>query len=361
VPGLHLLSHLLRSGDVPERVVWFLTGRAVEEEVLAAAPGDLGEIALERVRLELEPPGGGAPSLARVARRLAPETLRARRALAAAGARVLCGLGGFTSLPAALAARSLGIPFALLEINAVAGRSTRALAPLAARVFHAWPDTAPASAHGEGAKHRVTGPPLGTAFLRAPADDAEAAAERAALGFDAARPLLVVLGGSQGAGALNAFVRARAEALAAAGVQVLHQVGPGRADEGAAGHPGYRAAEYLRDVPRALRAATLVLCRGGASTIAEVGASGRAAIVVPYPHSPDRHQEKNALRLGDGAIVVAEPELGDATAALLVRLAGESGAAERRRRAAAAAAAVPTDAGARIAAALMALARGTSG
>ena len=359
VPGLHLLSHLHRMGAAPERVLWFLTGRAVEEEVLGGAgdAGDAGDLgcALERVVLRLEPPGGGAPSLARVARRLLPETLRARRALKTSRASVLLGLGGFTSLPAALAARTLRVPFALLEINAAAGRATRALAPLATRVFHAWPDTAP-SAGGSDAKHRVLGPPLSPEYLAEPATDAEAAEARAERGLDPARPLLLVLGGSQGAGALNAFVRARRDALLAAGVQTVHQVGPGRIAEGAAPAPGYQPVEYLRPVHAALRAATLVLCRGGASTIAEVGAAGRAAVVVPYPHSPDRHQEKNARRLGDGAIVVDERELGDPTLALLLRLASEAGADERSRRAAASAAAVPRDAGTRIAAELLELA-----
>jgi UDP-N-acetylglucosamine--N-acetylmuramyl-(pentapeptide) pyrophosphoryl-undecaprenol N-acetylglucosamine transferase len=361
VPGLHLLSHFQRIGAAPERVVWFLTGRAVEQQVLGGSgemPEEIRALALERVTLALEPAGGGAPSLARVALRLLPETLRARRALRRARADVLLGLGGFTSLPAALAARSLGIPFALLEINAAAGRATRALTPLAARVFHAWPDTAPSD---DDAKHRVTGPPLAPEYLAAPADDAEAAEARAHLGFDPARPLLLVLGGSQGAGALNDFVRARRDALLGAGLQVVHQVGPGRLAEGAAPARGYLPVEYLRPVHLALRAATVVLCRGGASTIAEVGASGRAAVVVPYPHSPDRHQEKNAARLGDGALVVAEAELGDATLARLVELASEAGSPERRRRAAAAAAAVPRDAGERIARELLALARPHTG
>ena len=140
-------------------------------------------------------------------------------------------------------------------------------------------------------------------------------------------------------------------------MQVLHQVGPGRLAEGAAPVQGYRPVDYLRPVHPALRAATLVLCRGGASTIAEVGAAGRAAVVVPYPHSPDHHQEKNARRLGDGALVVPEPELGEGTLARLIELLSEAGAEERKTRAAAAAASVPRDAGERLAQELVAVAR----
>jgi UDP-N-acetylglucosamine--N-acetylmuramyl-(pentapeptide) pyrophosphoryl-undecaprenol N-acetylglucosamine transferase len=171
------------------------------------------------------------------------------------------------------------------------------------------------------------------------------------------RPLLLVLGGSQGAKALNDFVRARAGALLAADVQVLHQVGPGRLAEGAAAQAGYLPVEYLRPVHSFLRAATLVLCRGGASTIAEVGAAGRAAVVVPYPHSFDAHQEQNARRLGEGAVIVPERELGDPTLALLLRLSSAQGRPERELRAAASARAVPRDAGALLAAEVLRLAQ----
>ena len=353
VPGLHLLIHLQRGASAPTRVVWFLTGRPVEEEVLAGADEALSPTILERVPLALEPEGGGAPSIPRVLLRLLPATLRARAALRRNRASVLLGLGGFTSLPAALAARSLGIPFALLEINAAAGRATRALTPLAARVFHAWSNTAPS----EGRKHRVLGPPLDPAFLEAPADDEEAAKERSKLGLDPTRPLLLVLGGSQGAGALNDFVRASAAGWVAGGATIVHQVGPGRLDEGEAPSKGYLPVEYLRPVHTALRAATLVLCRGGASTVAEVGASGRASVVVPYPHSPDKHQDRNAERLGEGAVIVPQAELGAAVAARIATLLGGSGREERQRRAAVAAGSVPRDAGARIAQELLELAK----
>lgn len=349
VPGLHLLSHFQRGGDLAD-VLWFGAGRPVEERVLAGAEERLRPARLERVHLRLEPPGGGAPSLARLVLRSAPETRRARAALRRHGSRVLLGLGGFTSLPAVLAARSLGIPVALLEINAKPGKATRTLRPLARRVFHAWPDTV------KDGRDLHTGPPLAPAFLAGAPSDGESRAARAALGFGAEAPLLVVLGGSQGAGALNGFLAAHGPRLAAGGLQLLHQVGPGRAAEAAPAAPGYRAVEYVEDVVGALRAATLVLCRGGASTVAEVGALGRPALVVPYPHAPDRHQEHNARQLGAGARIVDEAALDGAFAAELLRLAGPPGEEERRRMAAALVRAVPADAGRRIAAELRALA-----
>jgi UDP-N-acetylglucosamine--N-acetylmuramyl-(pentapeptide) pyrophosphoryl-undecaprenol N-acetylglucosamine transferase len=345
VPGLHLLEHLRARDAVPEDVLWFSAGRAVEERVLAGLTDRVGVLALERVILALEPATSGAPSWMRLVARTAPETARARRALARHGSEVLLALGGYTALPAVLAARFLGVPVVLLEINSVPGKATRTLAGLAERVVHAWP--VPRAARAP--RHACFGPPLAPAFLRPEPAEAESASARVRLGFDAGRPLLLALGGSQGAAALNRFVAAHAAALVAAGVQVLHQAGPGRLAEAAAAQPGYRAVEYLDDVAGALDAATLVLCRGGASTLAEVAARARPALVVPYPHHADRHQEANALRLGAGVRIVPEERLDAALVATLARLAGPEGTRERDAMSRALASALPRDGVARLA------------
>ena len=239
------------------------------------------------------------------------------------------GLGGFTSLPAVLAARSLGLPICLLEVNAVPGRATQRLGRGAARVFHAWPPSAP-----QPGRDLHTGPPLPPAL-----GEVTSSAQGPAR--------LLVLGGSQGAGALNTFLRRSAARLAQAGIEVLHQVGPGRSSEAAEPCEGYRAAEYIDDVPGELARATLVLCRGGASTLAEVAASGTPAWVVPYPHHPDQHQRRNAERLGAGVRIVSEPDL-DGTLDELLRALGPDGAAERTRMSEALERAVPRDGARRI-------------
>jgi UDP-N-acetylglucosamine--N-acetylmuramyl-(pentapeptide) pyrophosphoryl-undecaprenol N-acetylglucosamine transferase len=352
VPGLHLLSEESARTAIAD-VVWFQTGRAVEERVLAGLELRLGEIALSRVTLELEPEGGGAPSASRLASRTLPAVRVARRALASHQSEVLLGLGGFTSLPAVLAARSLGIPVALLEINASVGRATRWLAPFASRVLHAWRATLPPS---PGPRHAWIGPPLAPAFAEGAPSDASALRSRAEEGFDAARPLLLVLGGSQGALGLNRFVAAHASLLAEHGAQILHQVGPGRMGEAGAPRAGYRAVEYVADVPRALRAATLVLCRGGASTLAELGALRRPAWVVPYPHHADQHQERNARELGAGVRIVQERSLDAGAARELARLLSPSGSGDRAAMAAALEGLVPLDASRRLLRELAALA-----
>jgi len=354
VPGLHLLDALDFDGRSVSDLVWFQSGRKVEARVMEGVARRLGDASFERVCLEIEPTGGGAPSVPRLAWRLTPEVWRARSALRRHRIDVVLGLGGFTAVPVVLAARSLRLPVALLEVNATAGRATKVLSPLADMVFHAWRSTMP---DGDDDKHLYVGAPLGPAFLPDEAsitdgsapdpDDRDGDLDRGRLklefGFAPDRPLLVILGGSQGAKPLNEFMSAHQTALLAAGVQVLHQVGPGRSTEGATSLDGYRMLEYINDVPGALAAADLVLCRGGASTLAEIGALRTPAWVVPYPHHPDKHQERNARQLGEGVRIVDESELVAQLAAELVQVLGPQGRAQRAAMRAALCGTVPTD------------------
>ena len=324
VPGLALLDHWAQHrSSAPLDLLWFQSGRAVEQRVLEGLEARLAPTPVERVQLTLEPPGGGAPSTARILWNLLPQTLLARRALIAHKSDVLLGLGGFTSVPAALAARSLGIPIALLEINATPGRATRLLAPLTRRVFHATEGTCPTRS---SERHKITGPPVAPAFRRQRTEDLAA---REALGFDPDRPLLVVLGGSQGAQSLNRFITEHDHEFAARGISVFQAVGPKRSSEGAPSRPGLKVVEYSRDVPALLAAATVVLCRGGASTLAEVGAVGTPAVVVPYPHHADRHQERNAALLGEGCLIVQEEDVNQDRCAQLGELLSGKGEEQR--------------------------------
>ncbi|MDP6386890.1 MAG: UDP-N-acetylglucosamine--N-acetylmuramyl-(pentapeptide) pyrophosphoryl-undecaprenol N-acetylglucosamine transferase, partial [Planctomycetota bacterium] len=241
--------------------------------------------------------------------------------------QVVLGLGGFVTAPVALAARSLGIPMALLEINSVVGKANQWLSPLCQRVYHAWEETVPADA---GQRHLHMGPPVSP---RLEPTDGESSRSKAKdrLGFEGGRPLLVVLGGSQGAQAINRALKAGAPPLVEKGISILHQVGPGKMAEAAElQSASYLAVEYVDEMDRALRAADLVLCRGGASTMAEVAAVQTPAWVVPYTHHRDNHQTHNAQQLGDGVRIVPESTLEGALAEA-PGFMGEGGAAERER------------------------------
>lgn len=373
VPALGLLRQGVATGRVAA-VHWFTTGRPVETRVLGDLTERLGVPAATSA-LQLEGPRG-APGRLRQALDLPRAVLRARRELVAFRPDVLIGTGGFGSTPGVLAARLRGVPVVLLEVNARPGTAVRWLGPLSATVCHSMAGSLPVGAPA-GGRHRHTGPPLPPAEV-ARADGAlpdgeleDGALEDGELpdgeledgeledgartgGALACSPpnssedrlgaepraRLLVLGGSQGAGGLNAFVARRAEALVAAGIDVVHQVGPGRLDEGAPGSlagPGsYSAHEYLDGVPGELARATVVLCRGGAATLVEVAAARAPAVVVPYPHHSDRHQWHNALELGAGARIVEEARLASEPEAIctwLVHLCGRGGARDRDRMA----------------------------
>jgi UDP-N-acetylglucosamine--N-acetylmuramyl-(pentapeptide) pyrophosphoryl-undecaprenol N-acetylglucosamine transferase len=217
-------------------------------------------------------------------------------------------------------------------------------------VLHAWRTTLP---HGEDASNRFVGPPLSRAFhaharIDEHAHENERALARARLGFDAHRPLLIVLGGSQGSSALNSFVRTHATVLLGNGVQILHQTGPKKSNEALGSCAGYRAVEYVDPVHEALRGTTVALVRGGASTLAEIAAMRVPAFVAPYPGHADQHQRLNALELGEGVRIVADTELNASARDALLHLASAEVRRERASMSAALARAVPTDAAVRI-------------
>lgn len=324
VPGLHLLRAAASRGEAPDQVLWFTSGRSIENDVLADLSEVLPGVPIEICRLPLEGARGGAPSQTGLLMRTPRAVLKARKALRRHGSQALLGLGGFTALPSVVAARSLRIPVGLYEVNAVPGKATRKLGSLASAVFHAWPTSVPKRG---ASKHHVIGPVVGPEFQN-PGSEGARSQSRGALGFDGHLPLMVILGGSQGAGALNQFMAQHVDELLAAGWQILHQVGPGKQDQGArptgplAGH--YHACEYLSDMHKVLAAADFILGRGGASTLAEIAVVGVPTWVVPYPHHTDEHQAHNARLLGSGVQIVPQETLDGSLASQLARLAVDS-------------------------------------
>ncbi len=303
VPGMALAHEVrARGGDT----LFVTAGRPIESALLRE----------ERfVSLPLET-GSGALGPAAVALRLPGAVRDARRLLRSFRPDVVVGLGGLASFPVSLASRWERIPVVLLEINAVPGRATRWLAPLARRVLVAGDD----AARVLGARALVTGTPLRAGFERLP-DRREA---RAALGFEAERPLLLVLGGSQGASSLNRAVAGCLERFEADSIQLLWLTGPGKDGEArraCASRSRLRARvlPYLEEAAAAFAAADLAVCRSGAGTVSELAAAGLPAIAVPYPHHRDHQQLRNAARLGEGALVVEDADLTPA------RLASEVG------------------------------------
>lgn len=252
---------------------------------------------------------GRRPGLAHVAFpfRLAASLVLAAALLVAFRPNAVVGTGGYVAGPVVLAAWLLGVPILLLEQNAVPGVTTRLASRFAREVHLTYEGSQAYLPSGARRRAVLTGNPI-RASLLAP----DAAAARARLGLLPDRPVLFAVGGSQGALALNAALR---EALAdgdwARGLQVLAQTGEKDATDWSALAP--RTARlvtraFFHEIGDAYAAADLVLCRAGATTLAEITALGKAAILVPYPFAAADHQARNAERIARARAAVVIPE-----------------------------------------------------
>ena len=231
-------------------------------------------------------------------------TGRARRLLRRIGADAVLGGGGYVAGPVGLAACTLRLPLALTEADSHLGVTNRLLAPLAKRVFLAFP-----LGDRSGSRYLVTGRavPSGTE-----GGDREAARARLGVSLDAA--CVLIFGGSLGARRLNdAALDAFGSAAPGA---VVHAAGERDYDElrsrlEALGSPDhYRLFPYIEPFADALAAADLVVARAGGSVF-ELAAAGLPAILVPYPHATADHQTSNARYMAEAgaAIVIPDSEL----------------------------------------------------
>ncbi len=250
-------------------------------------------------------------------------TLQAMRRLLAQRPSVVISTGGYAGAPVGAAAALLRIPLVLQEQNLHPGSANRLLHRFA-RVVSV-PDESVAGIFG--AKAVVTGVPVGRRAV-----EGDRARGRHRFGLAPDRMTVLVLGGSQGARSINEAMVGAALHLADPGtLQVVHQTGPAH-EEWVRAHAAklqtlrYVAVGYIDDVADAYACADLVVCRAGASTLAEVTARGLPCIVVPYPYAAEAHQEANArlLERAGAAVVVLDRDLsGDGLAALLNTLRGQ--------------------------------------
>lgn len=230
---------------------------------------------------------------------------------------LVVGVGGYSSGPVVLLAALRGIPTLLLEQNALPGVTNRLLA----HVVKAAAVTFESTLSFFGRRGFVAGNPVRPEFFAAAQTDTRA---------DRARVL--IFGGSQGAHAINMAMVAAAPRLAAAvGLDVTHQTGERDLElvRRAYGQAGLQARvePFLFAMADEMKRADVIVCRGGATTIAEFTAAGRAAIVIPLPTAADDHQRRNAQVLAEAgaADVIDERELdGEVLAARLIALARDS-------------------------------------
>ena len=246
---------------------------------------------------------------------------------------VVVGVGGFASGPMVALAALSGYPTMLLEQNALPGMANRLLA----RVVRA------AAVNFESAlaffprTGFVAGNPVRPEFFPAQNEEAN---DRFSQPRDAARVL--IFGGSQGAHAINVAMVEAASRLAASGVRlaITHQTGERDLDlvRGAYQRAGLQARveAFIFQIDGEMKAADVVICRAGATTLAELAASATPAVLVPLPTATDDHQRKNAevVARAGAAVVIEQRDLGKVLPEVLVSLLADRGRLQRMSQAA---------------------------
>jgi UDP-N-acetylglucosamine--N-acetylmuramyl-(pentapeptide) pyrophosphoryl-undecaprenol N-acetylglucosamine transferase len=259
------------------RLVFVGTDKGMETKLVPERGYELQLVKVLPIR------GGGLAGALRGIGRAAGSIPDARQLVARVAPRAVFSIGGYAAGPVALAARTLGVPLALMEPNAEAGLANRLIAPFVQRAYIAFPES---QRYFRPAITVQTGVPLRAGFEPVPYEE-----PRGALS-------VLVIGGSQGAKSLNEAVP-RALSHLGETVRVVHQCG--RAHEDAAralyAELGFgnraRIAPFIDDMPAALAAADIVIGRAGASAVSEICAVGRPSLLVPYPFAGD-HQKLNA-------------------------------------------------------------------
>lgn len=221
--------------------------------------------------------------------------------------------GGYIAAPAILAARLAGLPVLLHESNAVAGRVTRLLGGCCSGVALGWSST---RLDRPPKRLWYTGTPVRSEFYR-PAPLPEWVPRGSG-------PLLVVMGGSQGARGLSHMVRQQARPWLEAGCRLVHLCGRDDPEMGSLRDPACVERQFTEEMAGLLQHGDLAISRAGAGSISELAASRCPAVLVPYPHASDRHQEANAVAVAafGAAVVVHENPDGEPLGRAVRRLLG---------------------------------------
>lgn len=213
-------------------------------------------------------------------------------------ADVVLGMGGFTSLPPVRAAHKMGLRTYVHDSNAMPGRSNRMTARWCTGVLLGLKEAEP---FFPGSTCHVVGTPVREEILHIPSQ--EEARQR--LNLPADRPVILVVGGSQGARNLNSLIVSAAKE----DPEVTYLIIAGKSDcervQGLAGDaPNIRVMGFCSDMPAAYAAADGVITRSGASSLTELSMIGKACLLVPFPHAADDHQTFNARAFADQSAAI---------------------------------------------------------
>ncbi len=296
-PGVAVAEEFLRR-DGKSRVLFIGTQKGIESAVLPKLGFELAALDIAGIK------GKGFRGAVKALLKIPQSLGRSAGIIRRFGPDILIGVGGYASGPAVLAAHWMGVKTAVMEQNAVPGITNKLLGRFVDRAFVTFEETRKAFPEG---KVLVTGNPVREGFLRSMTESGETDG----------RFTILVFGGSQGAHRINMlFLEAlKALRIERALIRVIHQTGGADFEAVCRGYRdlGLEAdvRPFIQDMPRVFRSADLLICRAGATSIAEITASGKAAILIPFPYAVHDHQTKNAevLARAGAAIVAAEKDL----------------------------------------------------
>lgn len=291
-PALAVAQHLAQQGV---RIHWLGTASGIEADIVPKNGFDITYLDVKGVR------GQGLKRLLLAPFKIMGAVIGAMRVLQAVKADCVIGLGGYVTGPGGVAARLLGKRLVIHEQNAVAGFTNSQLAKLAQTVLQAFPSAFPASP-----KVFTTGNPVRPVIANLPSPEQRYGERTGAL-------RLLVLGGSQGAVALNELLPQGLALLAAEqALEIRHQTGKKQVEATQQRYASLGLTAdvqpFISDMAEAYGWADLVICRSGALTVSELAAAGVASVLVPYPFAVDDHQTANGRYLSDAQAAVLCPQ-----------------------------------------------------
>jgi UDP-N-acetylglucosamine--N-acetylmuramyl-(pentapeptide) pyrophosphoryl-undecaprenol N-acetylglucosamine transferase len=293
-PGIAIAEEFLRRDD-QTKIIFIGTKKGIESKLLGQLGYELREIDIEGIK------GRGIKALMKVVYQIPKSLWQSRRILQQFRPHIVMGVGGYASGPAVLTAHFMSIPTAIAEQNAIPGITNRILGNFVNKIFVTYAQT---QTYFPQAKVILSGNPVRAAFVVERSKDKEKKDYWQ----------LLVFGGSQGAEAINKSIIDILPQLQSMKnkVHVLHQTGSRQAKEmkRAYGQFGIQAkvTPFIVDMAGAYADADLIICRAGATSLAEITAAGKAAILIPYPWAANDHQSKNAQALASEGAAVLIPE-----------------------------------------------------
>jgi UDP-N-acetylglucosamine--N-acetylmuramyl-(pentapeptide) pyrophosphoryl-undecaprenol N-acetylglucosamine transferase len=287
-PGLAVADYLREAGW---RVVWLGAKTGMEATLVPKHGYEMAWVSFSGVR------GRGPVALFFLPLQLLVAFWQSARAIFAHRPDVVLGMGSYISFPGGMMAALFGKPLVVHEQNSIPGLANKVLAGVADRVLCAFP--------GALRRATLTGNPVRPEIAAIVAPESRYAGRSGPL-------RVLVVGGSLGAKALNDVVPRALALLPGERPLVTHQSGAQHVESLRQAYfaAGVQAATpaFIEDMAAAYAEADLVVCRAGATTVAEIAAAGVASILVPYPHAVDDHQSANARFLADAGAAVLLPQ-----------------------------------------------------